>query len=499
MTMNNYTLLKANSFIEENKDKVVQDYRLNYHFAAPTGWINDPNGFVFYKGEYHLFYQFHPYNSEWGPMHWGHAKSKDLITWEHLPVALAPDTPADAGGCFSGSAIEKDGNLYLMYTGIMPLETENKTQQVQCIAVSKDGINFEKLKQNPIIDTSSLPINAVQEDFRDPKVFKRNGIYYSVIVSKTKQETGQVLLYKSLDLINWEFKSILLEGQEEHGVMWECPDLFELNGHDVLILSPIQMPKNGHNFHNTSSSIVMVGKVDWDTGQFVKSTLQEIDHGLDFYAPQTLQDANGNRIMIAWMQMWGRTQPTQVEKHGWAGAMTLPRVLEIKNERLIQKAVNEINHYQTVEKEYHDIYLENEIKTFDSFAESSVRIQLQADLVSAKTFYIELPKNEDEKVVLLFQVEEGVLELSREHMGSPILGSEDSTLVKRTVSIPLMDNQLQLDVFLDKSSIEVFINGGREVMTMTIFPLKEVHDYAIGVVGKATINALQQSSILVGG
>ena len=147
MTMNNYTLLKANSFIEENKDKVVQDYRLNYHFAAPTGWINDPNGFVFYKGEYHLFYQFHPYNSEWGPMHWGHAKSKDLITWEHLPVALAPDTPADAGGCFSGSAIEKDGNLYLMYTGIMPLETENKTQQVQCIAVSKDGINFEKYEK----------------------------------------------------------------------------------------------------------------------------------------------------------------------------------------------------------------------------------------------------------------------------------------------------------------------------------------------------------------
>ncbi|EAC9468344.1 glycoside hydrolase family 32 protein, partial [Listeria monocytogenes] len=113
---------KANRFIEMMRGKVNPQYRQNYHFSAPIGWINDPNGFIYYKGHYHLFYQYYPYDSRWGPMHWGHARSSDLVHWEDLPVALAPDQPYDSGGCFSGSAIERDGKLYLFYTGCQEID-----------------------------------------------------------------------------------------------------------------------------------------------------------------------------------------------------------------------------------------------------------------------------------------------------------------------------------------------------------------------------------------
>lgn len=138
-------LLKANEFIEKNAQTVNQEYRNKFHLMAPIGWMNDPNGFVYYQEEYHLFYQYYPYDSIWGPMHWGHAKSKDLIHWEHLPVALAPGESYDKEGCFSGSAIEKDGKLYLIYTGHNVVE--GQVRQVQCLAVSEDGIHFENMPE----------------------------------------------------------------------------------------------------------------------------------------------------------------------------------------------------------------------------------------------------------------------------------------------------------------------------------------------------------------
>ena len=162
---------KANKEVDQKKEIIKNSpYRLKYHFMAPTGWINDPNGLVQYKGEYQLFYQFYPYESKWGPMHWGHAKSTDLVHWEHLPVALAPSESYDFGevpghGCFSGSAVVNGEELILIYTG----HVDNKEpMQVQCIAASMDGIHFEKYRHNPVID--HYPEEG-SPDFRDPKVW----------------------------------------------------------------------------------------------------------------------------------------------------------------------------------------------------------------------------------------------------------------------------------------------------------------------------------------
>lgn len=492
-----FTVKKANEFIKENKDSVKQDYRHHYHFMAPIGWINDPNGFIYYKGEYHLFYQYYPYDSVWGPMHWGHAKSKDLITWEHLPVALAPDQPYDKDGCFSGSAIEKDGKLYLNYTGFIKGETEEDHRQVQCVAVSSDGIHFEKVEQNPVLTEKDLPENILPQDFRDPKVIYRNGVYYSFIVAKSNNNTGNVLLYESKDLINWEFKSVFLEGTVDEGEMWECPDIFELDGKDVLIISPINFPKHENHFHNSHTSLVYIGKADWEKGTFQKEAFQEIDHSLDFYAPQTIVDEDGRRILIAWMQMWGRNIPTDTDKHGWAGAMSLPRELSIQNNQLIQKPISFIQDYyqneQLVEKEE---IVDSEM-SYPGIEGNICALEIDVNVEDATTFEVFVHANDEERTVISYHKESGKLELNRELSGHFISGNEEIPLNKRAVFVDPTNKELKLQVYLDRSSVELFVNDGIHTLTSTVYPTKEAKDIRFRSEGKTFINYIKKWNIEV--
>lgn len=156
---NTYTLERANEFIRTSKHLLKDDYRLNYHLMAEFGWMNDPNGFIHYNGEYHLFYQHYPYEPVWGPMHWGHAVSRDLVNWKYHPVALAPDQEYDKDGCFSGSAAVKDDQLVLLYTGhvVTGPNPDKNYEQVQAMAFSKDGVNFHKYEDNPIIGLDQIP------------------------------------------------------------------------------------------------------------------------------------------------------------------------------------------------------------------------------------------------------------------------------------------------------------------------------------------------------
>ena len=253
---------EANQYIKKNKHNVNNEYRLNYHLMGEYGWINDPNGFIQYKDMYHLFYQYYPYESVWGPMHWGHSISKDLVKWDYLPVALAPDEDFDRDGCFSGSAIEKDDKLYLMYTGHVHTGPNIKEdyKQLQCLAYSQDGIDFIKLK-NPVIDSYQVPENSSKKDIRDPKTYKVGDYYYTFLGSNDNCENGQVLMYKSSDLINWEFVNIIAKGNGELGENWECPDLFSLQSKDVLIVSPQYLKANKADFTNIKSSKYCYGIV----------------------------------------------------------------------------------------------------------------------------------------------------------------------------------------------------------------------------------------------
>lgn len=492
-----YTLKEANTYIEENSERVIADYRNDYHLMAPIGWINDPNGFIYYKGEYHLFYQYYPYKSVWGPMHWGHSKSKDLISWEAVPVALAPDQTYDKDGCFSGTAIEKDGKIYLMYTGHILGETEEDTRQVQCIAVSSDGINFEKVKQNPVITEADLPENAKPQDFRDPKVIKKGDFFYSLIASKAKDGGGQILLYKSVDLLDWEFVSVMLKGTKDYGPMWECPDIFELDGKDILLFSIDGLPKKENNFLNTHSVLAITGRMNWENGIFDKETEEELDYGLDFYAPQTIEDGKNRRIMISWMQMWGRNIPTETEKHGWAGSMTLPRELFMKNNHVYQRPVSEIKNYYINRQSYDTIKLSDETKEFQELSAEVSAIELVLDVKSGKRFDIEVRSNADEKTLLTYDCDTNILELNRIYSGIKLIGKEDELVFKRSVYCKPENNKIDLEIFLDRASVEVFANQGKYTLTSTIYPTKKADNIKITAEGEIEIVSLDKWDIEV--
>lgn len=449
--------MTVDKWISENKELVNTMYKPLHHFSAPIGWINDPNGFVYYKGEYHLFYQFHPYSAKWGPMHWGHAKSKDLLNWEHLPVALEPDQPYDEGGCFSGTALVQEDQLILMYTGVS--EEDGKSRQIQCIAVSADGINFEKSPHNPVIDERHVKNTT---DFRDPKIFRKNEKYYSLVAS-TKDGIGNVLLFESDDLVSWVFKSTFLTAEPHQGKIWECPDLFELDGKDVLIVSPIAFTSEGARYTNVNSSVYFVGKVDWDTYKFIPESYEEIDSGLDFYAPQTLKDDRNRRILIAWQQMWGRNIPTDDLGHHWAGSMIIPRELRLVDGKLIQTIVSEYNEALTLASSQNvDRLYRGQLEPF---------VQLE----TTEPFSIEIGADED---YLQFDYDGESLMIDRTNLQQSIQGEEEQS-DKRSKCYS--SENLIVKIYVDKACCEIIVND--EVTFSTTFYLESV-DAEIRVKGK---------------
>ena len=219
-------------------------------------------------------------------MHWGHAVSKDLITWEYYPAAIAPDMEYDKNGCFSGSAIEmEDGRQLLVYTGVQKMEDEDgniREVQTQCVAFG-DGKDYEKYANNPVIDSTMLPEGAGKYDFRDPRVWRENGKYYIVVGNKTEDIDGQILQFVSDDGINWSYDKTVIKNNHRFGVMWECPDYFNHDGKQVLLTSPQDMLPEELEFHNGNGTLCVIGSID-ENGEFCEENCQAVDYGIDFYA-----------------------------------------------------------------------------------------------------------------------------------------------------------------------------------------------------------------------
>lgn len=320
-------LEKARIYEKKAAQEIKEEERPALHLTPCCGWMNDPNGFSFYRDRVHLFYQYAPYQTTWGPMHWGHAVSRDFLHWEYLPCAMAPDTDADRDGCFSGTALTMpDGRQKLFYTGV----TKAEELQVQC-AASGDGTDYEKNPDNPLINASMLPAGYFCRDFRDPKVWKEGSHGYRMLVSvRNAQGDGELLLFSSPDSEAWEFTSVFFRGEKGAGVMLECPDLFHLDGKDVLLVSPMG-----------GSPYACIGTVDQTTGEFHPGSIQQLDQGPDFYAPQTMETPDGRRIMMGWMQNWD-TVEEKTKGRRIAGQMTLPRELSIRDGKLCQRPVREL-------------------------------------------------------------------------------------------------------------------------------------------------------------
>ena len=482
MIENNFILEKARKYEKEFINSISKEEKPSFHLCAPIGWINDPNGFSTFNNEYHLFYQYHPYDVVWGPMYWGHSKTNDFIKWEQLPIALAPEASYDMGGCFSGSALEYDGKHVIMYTGVLDNKDENGervVRQTQCIAIG-DGENYEKLECNPVITHEMLPEGSSLEDFRDPKIWREGEEFYCVVASRSNDGSGQILMYKSNNLKEWEFVTIVDNSKNKVGRMWECPDLFSLNGKGVLIISPQEVKATKDGFHNGSNTAYLIEKYDNEKKSFERESCNVIDFGLDFYAPQTLESIDGRRIMIGWMHSWeNRIVPGNFK---WCGMMTMPRELTIRDGCLIQNPIREIENYYKNTVEYNNLIIKDEV-SLDGIFGRELDITIDIDGSQAEEFKIKLAKNNEYETIISFNSKKNIIEFDRSYSGN-----YGDILHKREMKVRDKNGKVKMRLIIDKYSVEIFANDGEQVMTSTFYTPLEATGITFASEGNSIIN-----------
>ena len=380
----------------------------------------------------------------------------------------------------------------LMYTSVNQEKLEDGTVrdiQTQAVAVG-DGKDYEKYDKNPVLTAKDLPKGASKVDFRDPKIWKGNdGNFYCVIGSRPADGSGQILLYRSKNGFEWEFVSILAKNQNRYGKMWECPDFFELDGKYVLLTSPQDMLPEGLEFHNGNGTLCIIGELDPETHTLKEQFCQGVDYGIDYYAMQTLLAPDGRRIMIAWMQNWD-TLAYRCNDSGWFAQMSLPRELSVKNGRLYQVPIRELNAMRANKVEYNNVVIKDTRLTLDQIEGRTVDLELvirPADKDNLyKKFEFCFAENEKYHSTLCFRPDESVLKIDRKFSGSErALVHQSSCLVNGD------SNELKLRVILDKFSVEVFINDGEQVMSAVILTKQEAKGISFFADGAAKLDIVK--------
>lgn len=428
-----------------------------YHFAPPYGWMNDPNGLIQVNGRYHLFYQHHPYGTQWAHMHWGHAISEDLMRWTDCPEALAPAEPYDfdlRGGCYSGSAVPFGEGMALLYTGCVHRgETEVQTQN---LAYSLDGVHFTKAEQNPVL--AGPPVGA-SEHFRDPKAW-RQGDWWYMVVCNSVDGHGCVRLYRSADLLRWEHRGVLLTAAYGEGWMWECPDLFELDGHWMLTVSAMGS--------TAGENLWFVGTCDLEAGRFTVKRKGTLDAGRDFYAAQTFLDERGRRMMIAWADSRslqpGIAADAFTASAGYCGHMTLPRRVRISPEG--EPRFTPVEETQTLRRESACGALhvqDGQICPLCAPMPASLEAQVNLRFCANGAERVVLTIHHDDRHVtrLEYRRAQGALLLDRTQTDDCNTG-----IVTVAVGHPV---ELSFRFFLDRTSLEVFIGQGENVLSANLF------------------------------
>ncbi|MDM3813537.1 glycoside hydrolase family 32 protein [Proteus mirabilis] len=452
-----------------------------FHLAAPAGWLNDPNGLVYHNGLYHAFYQHHPFSELWGPMHWGHATSKDMIHWQHQPIALAPGNEYDKSGCFSGSAVSHEGKLYLFYTGHNWLAEEGDDSQIyqaQCVAVSEDGIHFEK---KGII----LPPPQGYMHFRDPKVWFQEGKWWMVVGARDEKDQGQVLLFSNDTLFEegkqWrsEYK-VLGKTDDKNVYMWECPDFFPISDDNefALVFSPQGKRAEGYQYRNLFQTGALIGQ--WSPKQpfIIHGHFTELDNGHDYYAPQSFVTADGRRVSMGWMDMWNSPMPSQQEF--WAGCFTLPREINFdkRANRLRMTPIKEVESLRQTRNTIEMTTLNNQaLKLLDKTPAIELNLTWSLDS-QAEKFGLWLGKG----LEVFVDNQSNRFVIRRHYPQYNISGSRSTPL--------LVGSEINLRIFIDRSSIEVFINHGELTFSSRYYADENDRDLSLFATdGSATLIA----------
>ncbi|MGL5550520.1 MAG: sucrose-6-phosphate hydrolase [Culicoidibacterales bacterium] len=443
--------------IENLKTKVKAcTYRQKFHVQPNTGLLNDPNGFSYFNGEYHLFYQWFPLGPVHGVKYWYHVSSKNLVEWKDCGVALTPNAQFNSHGVFSGSGLVHNEQLNLMYTG--NVRDENWTRNsYHCLAT---------MDKNGEITSNQAVIHGIPkgytEHFRDPKLLKVNDVFYCLIGAENSENQGTIVYYRSADLTNWEFQGEIQTQFTDSGFMWECPDYFEVGDKAILILSPQGIAAQGDEFNNIFQSGYLVGQpIDFETGTFQHGKFTELDRGFEFYAPQTMTTPDGRHVLIAWMGLPGIE--TISAENGWAHCTTLPRELTLVGEKLMQKPLTELQLLRKEKIEF-TTKLNQEVKSIPQVAGSAFEMITTFSAFSGTSLGIKLRKGATTETVFQYDLLQQKLILDRSHSGR-LMGEEygNTRACKFTAEV------LKLQIFADESSLEIFVNDGEEVFTTRIF------------------------------
>ena len=459
-----FLILFSGCQMKRTAQKYQERYRPQYHFTPESHWMNDPNGMFFYEGEYHLFYQHYPKDIVWGPMHWGHAVSKDLLHWEQLPIALYPDS---LGYIFSGSAVVDWKNtsglgtaenppIVALYTYHDPIgeQAQKNDFQTQGLAYSLDrGRSWKKYQNNPVLQNPGI------RDFRDPKVFWHETSKHW-IMSLAVQD--HIAFYRSPNLIEWEALTTFGKDLGAHGGVWECPDLFPLNDQNGNEKWVLLVSINPGGPYGGSATQYFIGDFDGKTFTPQDTQIRWMDFGSDNYAGVTYSDiptSDGRKILIGWMSNWDYAN--QVPTETWRSAMTLPRTLSL---------------HQTADQKF-----ELRSAAIDEMStilgtEQKLDPQAAITLLAQETqLYFEVAPDSDWSVTLsnavgeFFAISQNANTIRIDRTQSS--NNSFSDAFAKTLEIPL--NRLKVEnltLYLDRSSIELFVNENALVSTNLIFP-----------------------------
>jgi fructan beta-fructosidase len=476
---------------KDTSAQYAEQYRPQVHFSPPFGWMNDPNGMVFFEGEYHLFYQYYPDSTVWGPMHWGHAISTDLMHWENLPIALYPDS---LGFIFSGSAVVdlnntsgfgKDGKpaMVAIFTlhNMKGQKAGKKDIESQGIAYSTDkGRTWTKYENNPVLKSPGTP------DFRDPKVSWNDATKKWVM---TLAVGDHICFYSSPNLKEWALESEFGKGIGAHGGVWECPDLFQLpvNGKSdqkkwVLIVNINPGGPNGG-----SATQYFVG--EFDGHKFVNESTanQWVDQGKDNYATVTfsnIPETDGRRISIGWMSNWQYAQvvPTSI----WRSAMTLPRELKLISENnqyvLTSEPVKELEKLRGQTTELKPVLVKGNLELDHQLTTPLFPVELSLKFTlpqteAANDFGIELYNSKDENLLIGYNKVKGEFYINREKSGNSDFSKDFAGI--HTAAIVLTGSEVEMHLIIDAASVELFAVNGKIAMTEIFFPTESFSGFRI--------------------
>ena len=456
------SLKEINEYILEKESKINNQYRLKYHMSPRVGWMNDPNGLVFYDGQYHLYYQANPYRTRPGQMMWGHFVSTDLISFKDLGIALALEKLGE--NAYSGGAIVEDNKINIFYT----LHTEKHPQETRYDGDILEGVEIFNEKENEkrkvaprvietlddkveeiyhsisdgsafdkgelVFDNESLPKNISRADFRDPCPVKIKDTYYIFVGGKDLTvNKGVIIVLKSKNLHKFEY-AFLLGPYYELGDMAECPCYFRVDNKDVILVSGSNVVRRDNDFKNINCSVFIVGDLDFEKGMMNVDFIKEIDKGDSFYAPQFIREID-RPIMVGWLEMWSKKYPTSIFKHGYVGAFSIPRLVSIKNNDIYQWPVEELEKY---EKEVTD-------NIIPRTSDISVRLKKNSSLILIGG--------------------NGSLIIGNDDRGVYIDNRNGNSMYESIRHTNNKYEDVSVRILLDTSSIELFVDEGREVIS----------------------------------